>query len=409
MQSDQKIGIGVIQNHNPIEAGQQAAKMARENLDSNQEAGWAMAFAGGRLDPGEVLSGLRSQLGEIDIIGGSAVGAITQNLSEYSGYECVVALFPSSIPTATILAETDLDKGEFEGGRRLGAKLKEITQAGSDVFLFYDSIRSSPPPVLNTASRLIDGIYKSLGDKQLNIVGAGLVSDFQLTGSYIFDGHQYQKQAVVAAVLPPELSVHTTIMHGCMPISSFKEITKVDGPVIYEIDGKPAFDVLNDIFGDKNGNPLEDELSLIMTLGKKYGDQMAPYDESVYVNRLIVSTNPDDGSVMLFEADFSQGNQIQIMTRDNKLMLESVRTRSKELLQSVNSSDTVGGFYIDCAGRSSAFTGTEMEDAEILQKQWNADIPLFGFYSGVELAPLLGRTRPLDWTGVLNLFTVESS
>ncbi|GBC61040.1 hypothetical protein DENIS_2000 [Desulfonema ishimotonii] len=29
------------------------------------------------------------------------------------------------------------------------------------------------------------------------------------------------------------------------------------------------------------------------------------------------------------------------------------------------------------------------------------DMPLLGFYSGVEVAPLLGKTRGLDWTGVL--------
>jgi len=32
------------------------------------------------------------------------------------------------------------------------------------------------------------------------------------------------------------------------------------------------------------------------------------------------------------------------------------------------------------------------------------DTPLFGFYSGVEVAPLLGKSRGLDWTGVLLVF-----
>jgi len=29
---------------------------------------------------------------------------------------------------------------------------------------------------------------------------------------------------------------------------------------------------------------------------------------------------------------------------------------------------------------------------------------LLGFYSGVEVAPLLGKSRGLDWTGVLLVF-----
>ncbi len=405
--AEKKIGIGMVQDHNTKSAGEEAARLALADLHSGQAAGWAMAFVGGRHAPDEVLSGLRSQLGNLDVIGGSAVGGITNHLSSYSGYECVVALFPASIAKPDLLKVTDLDKGEAEAGRRLGAQLNEVADEDGDVFLFYDTVRTGPPPVLNTASLLLEGIYAGLGDKQLNIAGAGLVGDFQLTGSYIFDGRGYAKQAVVAMVLPPELSAHTTIMHGCIPVSSFKEITRVDGPVIYEIDHRPALDVLNEIFGEQRGNVLEDNLSLIMTLGEKYGDPMAPYDESAYVNRLIVSTNPDDGSVVIFEADFKKGTKIQIMTRDNLLMLESVRKRSAALQQSINSSIPVGGFYINCAGRCSAFTGTEVEDAQILQNQWSRDVPLFGFYSGVELAPLLGRTRPLDWTGVLTLFTVE--
>jgi len=32
---------------------------------------------------------------------------------------------------------------------------------------------------------------------------------------------------------------------------------------------------------------------------------------------------------------------------------------------------------------------------------------LLGFYSGVEIAPFLGRSRGLDWTGVLLLFVED--
>ena len=35
------------------------------------------------------------------------------------------------------------------------------------------------------------------------------------------------------------------------------------------------------------------------------------------------------------------------------------------------------------------------------------EVPLLGFYSGVEIAPLMGRAQPLDWTGVLTLFALR--
>ncbi|NJM93653.1 MAG: hypothetical protein HC842_02395 [Cytophagales bacterium] len=62
------------------------------------------------------------------------------------------------------------------------------------------------------------------------------------------------------------------------------------------------------------------------------------------------------------------------------------------------------GFYVNCTGRNCAFSGADQEDAEVIQSEFG-NIPVSGFYSGVEIAPLLGVSRPLDWTGVLMLFS----
>ena len=41
------------------------------------------------------------------------------------------------------------------------------------------------------------------------------------------------------------------------------------------------------------------------------------------------------------------------------------------------------------------------EAAEVQQVMNRYNTPLLGFYSGVEVAPILGKSRGLDWTGVL--------
>ncbi len=232
------------------------------------------------------------------------------------------------------------------------------------------------------------------------------LADFQLTDSYVFDGKGKAKHTAVAVVLPHSLRCRTTIMHGCIPVSTFLEITRVDGPIIYELDGKPALNVIRDVTGF---TPGIDQPSLTVTLGQKHGDPYAPYDESSYINRLIISTNPEEGSVRLFEADFQVGAKVQIMFRDNQKMLESVQKRTRELLSSLLPEKPLLALYIDCAGRSCAFSGAEVEEASIVQSAMGDEIPLLGFYSGVEIASLLGRSRPLDWTGVLSLFTVVES
>lgn len=400
------IPIGMSHNPDPVQAGQEAAQIALAQLAPGETIGWALAFCGGRHDPAAVLQGLRSKLGQVEIVGGAAIGTITSTLLGYSGYECAVAIFPRSLPEPAILLSHDLSQGELEAGRQLGVKLREAASDDSTVLLFYDSLRSGAPPVLYVGSRLIEGIYQGLEGKRLTLVGAGMLGDFGFEKSYIFDGHQGVKHAVVAAVLPALIQSHTTIMHGCVPASAFLEVTRVDGAVVYELDGRPALTVLSEMLGQEPGSPLRDNLSLAVTLGQKHGDLYAPYDESAYVNRLIISSNPTEGSISLFEADFQRGDKVQIMSRDNQLMVASVRQQTRRLLTSLNEKKPVLALYIDCAGRNSAFSGAEVEEAGVLQTELGPDIPLLGFYSGVEIAPFLGQSRPLDWTGVLTLLTL---
>ena len=85
-------------------------------------------------------------------------------------------------------------------------------------------------------------------------------------------------------------------------------------------------------------------------------------------------------------------------------MLESVQQQTEALLDAQSATKPFFAFYIDCAGRTCAFSGAEVEEASLIQARLAPEIPLLGFYSGVEIAPLMGRSRPLDWTGVLTLF-----
>jgi hypothetical protein len=210
----------------------------------------------------------------------------------------------------------------------------------------------------------------------------------------------------MAVVLPPEVRLHSTIMHGLYPVTPFLEITRMEGAVVYELDGRPALDVLAEMIGARVRDIRLDPSTWFLALGQKHGDPYAPYDESQYVSRIIIDTSGADGSVTLYEADFSQGARVQVMTHDHATVEASVVDRTKRLVESLGGRRPVFGLYIDCGGRASVISGAEVEEAALMRQILGNDIPLLGFYSGVEIAPLLDRSRPLDWTGVLTLFTV---
>jgi small ligand-binding sensory domain FIST len=93
-------------------------------------------------------------------------------------------------------------------------------------------------------------------------------------------------------------------------------------------------------------------------------------------------------------------------------VIRSVRRNTKALLQQIqiDGKTPLLGLYIDCAGRAAAIFETLTEEAAEVQTLFTlTNIPLFGFYSGVEIAPLLGKSQGLDWTGVLLVFTTRNA
>lgn len=385
------------------EAGRQVAGQARARLTSGETPGWAIAFCGGRHDEVEFLAGMNEVLGGTPIIGGAAVGTITREAIGYEGYECAAAVMPASLGDPIFLTESMEDADDGTVGERLGERIQDVAEDGTSILLFFDSIRTSPPPVLHAGSHLVEGIYRGMDLTRVHLVGGGTLSDFTLGDSFLFDGEGLRRHAATAVVLPKTISAQTTILHACLPASSFLEITRIDGAVVHEIEGRPATEALKRVAGGPVDADSAKDLALRTLLGVNHGDIFASFDGASYVNRLIVAIDPDSGSLVLFEPDFEEGTRIQVMVKDNDLMFESAKQRTEGLMADLKDRSCLLGLYIDCAGRAAALSGTETEEAAAVLAHCRDDLPVLGFYSGVEVAPLLGRSRPLDLTGVLTV------
>lgn len=361
-----------------------------------------MAFCGGKHDGVAVRAALAQAFGPVPVVGGAAAGAIAREGLGYSGLELGLVAFDDPDETPAVLVG-ELRPDERAAGALLGARLAAGAAPGAAVLLLFDSVATRAPLRLHPASSIVDGIEAGLAGHPVRLFGGGMLTDMNFSDAWVFDGPGVRRHAVLALVFPPAVAVETTILHGCRPVSAFMEITRVEGAEVYELDGRPALGVIERMLGLPLGTTHGQQLSLIATLGQKQGDPFGPYDENAYVNRLILRANPETGSVTLFEPDFAAGSRVQIMGRDNALMLDSVRAG----MACVNDAEAVAptaallGLYVDCAGRASARSGAVVEEAELVRRHLSPAVPLLGFYSGVEVAPFGPAARPLDWTGVL--------
>ena len=192
-------------------------------------------------------------------------------------------------------------------------------------------------------------------------------------------------------------------MHGCVPKDGvYHTVTRVDGPVLYELDGRSVVELIDEQYGSDEWRRQLPVNRLAIAVN--HGDRFEDFKEKNFVNRLISGVLPDGKGIVLFEPDLREGDEVIFMMRNGPMMIDSARENSLALLEEIiaNGEKPSFGLYIDCAGRTAVFSDTLTEEASEVQNACNRyDVPLIGFYSGVEIAPLPNRSRGLDWTGVL--------
>lgn len=408
-----KIGIGYHNGHNAMESGQAVMKQALQQGQITR-ADLVLAFCSGQIDAEGYFRGMRSVIGtEVPIVGGSAIGIITNEVIAYTGIPAGAVIVQAEKLRYALATTGAVDHDEYQAGQALA---NQLNRQADDAFLliFYDSIKHaatvSSPPVMNASPPLILGITDTW-ETPIPILGAGVMGDYNFQPTVQFCGQSVASQHVVGVLFSGLIQLYYRIMHGCVPLDGvYHTITRMAGAEIYEIDGQSIVALIDGIYGNQEWRAQLPVKRL--SIGVNMGDQYGPFQEEHYVNRLITGILPNGSGIGLFEPDLEEGMEIRFMIRDSDEMIKSARHNTEALLQQIRDEGKIPllGLYIDCAGRAAGVSETLTEEAAEVQALFTrANIPLFGFYSGVEVAPLLGKSQGLDWTGVLLVLTTPDA
>lgn len=398
-----KVGVGYSDNPDTGLAGREAAEAALRGAAGRGPCDLILLFATARHDTALLRAAVVSVLGDQAlVVGGGAVGGISNERFGYVGDQAVLAAFWLEGADCRFFAEGGLEADETASGERLG---RQFAAAGikphDPVLLFYDAIdRSGGDLRLVMATYLLDGIEKGLGFVP-KLVGAGLQGDIMCAPARQCVGDRIDAHHALALAFGGELRMDTAIMHGCRPVTGYYTVTRADRQTILEIDGQPALPFVMSLMGP---SASVDDLPFFLVLGVNKGDKWADFDEHMYANRLCLAVDKARDGVVMFEPDMTEGIEFQVMQRS--LDLEYMEPRIEGLFRGLGGREPVFALYIDCAGRAAGYSGMEADDAEVVQRVVNGRVPLLGLYTGVEIAPIMGRSRGLDWTGVFNLFSM---
>ncbi len=399
-----KVGTGFSNLSSSFDNGVEAAKQAMANSNALFPT-LVIAFTTSRHQEEDFLRGVRKVVGGFaQLIGGLGVGFITNKHLGYDGFQSAVAVFESDSIEVDIFKVDGMDQSEFQTGYKLSAEICNYPFNGDpSLLLFYDAVnRTSGRLKINFGTEFIDGMYEA-NAKLPHLSGGGLMGDMQFSRCTQFHNNEIVSNHAIALAFSGTAQMHTRIMHGCLPASAYHTVTKSDGAVILEIDHQPAVDFVLEKL-NKAGNMSIEDFGFFITLGLNKGNKFEPYDSQNYSNFMCANVDKKRGGLIMVENNIVEGTEIQLMRR--ALDFEYIYSSTKSLLQEIedNHEIPVFAFYTDCAGRASYYLGTDKEEAKEVQKAMG-NIPLMGFYSGVEISKVSGRLSPLDWTGVLSIIT----
>lgn len=401
-----QVGIGFSENPDSEQAGMEIARAAADKL-GDKGCDLAIMYSTSKHDPAKLRDGVRSVIGPSSrLIGGYAVGVITNDQLGYEGYQVGLAALSSDSINIDMFIEKGLPKNERNVGVALGRQVAGREYEGTpNMLLMYDMINDKPPEGvvldMNLATPLIEGMEESLGTWP-RTAGVGMFGDWQSLPTYQWFDDRIERHSAMALLLSGPVRMDTIIMHGCRPSSGYHTITKVDHNVVLEIDGRPAIESVAELLGRDSYRSWE-EYPFFVTLGVNHGDKFGDFNEEDYANRLVMGIDKDRGGLVMFEPDLKEGSEVQLMRRS--IDFDYMGERAQDILKRVEGRRPFFALYIDCAGRISTYAGTDREEAEEVQKHIGSKMPLLGMHSGVEIASVGGRMQALDWTGVLCVFS----
>lgn len=385
-------GVGISHNHDPVAAGKEAVAAALKQAGTDR-ADTIFLFATVGYDQAALLGAVNAAAPGAHVIGCSGEGVIAGDDADESNFAVSVMTFRSDELTFVPFCVEGLSRG----GAEVGTQLMEQVNAklGDDalgLFLFPDGMTFNYDSFFAGA--------RKTAKRNLPIYGGTAGDNWTFTGTYQYFGDRVIKDGIVAALLHGEGRIVSNVTHGCVPIGTARTITKAQGGAIFEIDGKPIFDVLAEyVDGDPRANWNTVVTSLC--LGFRAPEHMkGEYPD--YVVRALIAKDDAAGAVII-GSNVEPGAEVWMTRRDHDMVADSLDQMGKKVRTWLGEQQPKLVFLFDCAGRGKMFLRDKqkLDLLKHLRGEVAPSAPWVGFYCYSELAPVAEHNAYHSFTAVV--------
>jgi small ligand-binding sensory domain FIST len=277
--------------------------------------------------------------------------------------------------------------------RRWNHALGLTDGADPHLILLADPFTWSGPELLDG----LDRAYPS-GSK----IG-GLCSGGGRPGEHrLFCGRSAHHRGMVGVALRGNLEVDAIVAQGCRPIGTPMFVTRHHERVMFELDGRPAVEVLQWLFDELSPTErVKAQHSLF--IGIVMDPQREVYDAGDFLVRNLVGVDPQSGAIGT-AAQLHKNAVVQFHLRDAETSAADLLALLRDHAGRRHGDPSLGVLLFSCLGRGRGLYEQPDHDSSLVRELLGARLPIVGFFGNGEIGPVAGRTHMHGYTSSLMLF-----
>jgi hypothetical protein len=320
----------------------------------------------------EVLNFIQERFPNIQLLGCTSYGQLS-SVGQTSDDGTVVAFL--RLPESSYLSgqihrvsENPLDSVETQIRKKLS---ENPTFTPASLLILSSSLKISGVKLLNH--------LKQVFGQQFPIFGGIAADDLSFKRLASFYGNEITTDSAQFLFLNQNITLSHGIENGFTPGKTKYKVTRATGNRVYEIDGKSAYTLYEECFGD--GIVIDSQIPLAV-----YEDST----EGGFYLRDPLYVDHGDNS-LVFAGDIPEGVMVSFARSDHDSLTQAAENSMERALTldatENHSSHQPFAICISCAGRKMLLGGETEVESRMIQHRF-PEMNYLGFYSYGEISPL---------------------
>jgi hypothetical protein len=379
-------GVGMSRHHNPNVAGREAAEQALEKVGVDKPD-FVLMFASIGYDQHSLVRAVREATGGAPLSGCSAEGTINGDDADESNFSVVVTAISSDELQWTNGIVPGLEDDPRAVGKQVAQDLLPNLSADAiGLFVFPDGR-------IDNLEQFFAGVEENLpSERFLPMWGGGASNTITLAveaPTYQYCDDEVVSDGVSYALLSGKAQASWAMSHSVIPIGGERKVTRGQGNVIYEIDGKPAVEVLKEYLPE--GTLVEDRdwFRYAISLALCFRAPSYMKDEE-YVVRGVPYVRMADGSIIVQGTEVQEGTSVWFSSRDKEKLATGLERMAAHIEDQLGGEKPKLVFQFECATRGKMML-RDQEKLHFLRQfrqSVDPDVPWAGYYTWGEIGPV---------------------